>query len=199
MATTPSSFLLDEPEVCPVFDDALQACPETLSRLYNLHYRHVLRVCRKYFRRPEDAEDAAAEVFMKLRTVLRQKNEFLPFRPWISQVARRYCIDKLRKMRLEHAASVEGIEVTEFPDPSSQSPLSRVLQDEDKRLVKNLLSSLPEYYRIPLVLRYYKEMSYSEIAHQLNRGLPAVRCMIFRAKNRLRRSLSLAPDYQGIR
>ena len=95
MGTTPSSFLRDEPEVCPMFDDALQACPETLSRLYNLHYRHVLRVCRKYFRRPEDAEDAAAEVFMKLRTVLRRRMSSFPFGPgsrrWRGDIASINC------------------------------------------------------------------------------------------------------------
>ena len=114
-------------------------------------------------------------------------------------MAMRHCIDKLRKMRREKAASIEGIEVTELPDKSAKSPLLKVLKKEEQRRVKKELSNLPEHHRIPLILRYYKEMSYSEIARQLNRGLPAVRCMIFRAKNRLRRSLTLAPDYQGIR
>jgi DNA-directed RNA polymerase specialized sigma24 family protein len=48
---------------------------------------------------------------------------------------------------------------------------------------------LPERYKVPLLLRYYKRMSYSEIARTLNRGLPAVRMMIFRAKYQLRRNL----------
>jgi DNA-directed RNA polymerase specialized sigma24 family protein len=49
---------------------------------------------------------------------------------------------------------------------------------------------LPDHYKVPLVLRYYKSMSYSEIARRLNKGLPAVKMVIFRAKNRLRRNLS---------
>jgi DNA-directed RNA polymerase specialized sigma24 family protein len=48
---------------------------------------------------------------------------------------------------------------------------------------------LPEIYRVALVLRYYKRMSYSEIAHALNTRLPSVKIRIFRAKNYLRRSL----------
>lgn len=189
MATTTSSILMEETELGTVLDDALQARPEALNVLYTIHHSHVLRVCRRFFRRPEDAEDAAAEVFLKLRAVLRQKNESHPFRPWVSQVASRHCLDKLRRMRREKASCVEGLEVTELPDPSAQSPLAQVLLDEDRRLVRKLLSRLPEYYRIPLMLRYYKQMSYSEIAEKLNRRLPAVKVMIFRAKNQLRRDM----------
>jgi RNA polymerase sigma-70 factor (ECF subfamily) len=198
MATTTmtmaTSILFDEPDLCPVLDDAMQASPEAINKLYNTHYRHVLRVCRRFFRRPEDAEDAAAEVFLKLRAVLRQKNASRPFRPWVSQVAGRHCIDKLRKMKRETNSCVDGIEFSELPDHAAQSPLSQVLQNEEQRRLRNLLSNLPRHYRIPLILRYYNQMSYSEIARKLNRGLPAVRCMIFRAKNQLRRELLLDPS-----
>ena len=51
------------------------------------------------------------------------------------------------------------------------------------------MNRLPDRYKVPLVLRYYKRMSYAEIASALNRRLPEVRTIIFRAKNRLRRNL----------
>jgi RNA polymerase sigma-70 factor (ECF subfamily) len=191
MAITMNTLLLKQSDLAPAKEAALEASPETLGKLYTIHYRHVLLVCRRFFKRPEDAEDAAAEVFLKLRTVLKQKDESRPFRPWVAQVAGRYCIDKLRKMRLEKAASVEGIEVTDLADRTTQSPLSQVLENEEQRWVNNVLSKLPEHHRIPLILRYYKDMSYSEIGRKLNRGLPAVRCMIFRAKNQMRRNLLL--------
>lgn len=195
MATSTTSVLLEESNLGTLLDDSLHASPETLNTLYQVHHRHVLRVCRRFFRRPEDAEDAAAEVFLKLRAVLKQKNDSRPFRPWVSQVAGRHCIDKLRKMKREKTTCIEGLEVTELPDRSLQSPLSQVLHVEEQRRMKNLLGDLPDHHRIPLVLLYYKEMSYSEIARKLNRGLPAVRSMIARAKSQLRRNLLLTPEY----
>jgi len=74
---------------------------EVLSSIHAAHYPHVLKVCRRFFRQPEDAEDAAAEVFLKLHFVLEKKNQEDPFRPWVRQVARRYCIDKLRRRKRE--------------------------------------------------------------------------------------------------
>ena len=81
--------------LCAALNQPLQTCPEVLSTIYTAHYRHVLRVCRRFFRQPEDAEDATAEVFLKLHRALETKDEAVPFRPWVSRVAARHCIDKL--------------------------------------------------------------------------------------------------------
>jgi RNA polymerase sigma-70 factor (ECF subfamily) len=55
--------------------------------------------------------------------------------------------------------------------------------------VREQLIRLPEKYKVPLLLCYYQQMSYSEIARALKRQLPTVRGMIFRAKEQLRRNL----------
>jgi RNA polymerase sigma-70 factor (ECF subfamily) len=162
---------------------------DVLGSIYTAHYPHVLQACRRFFRQPEDAEDAAAEVFLKLHAVLDKKNEKDPFRPWVCQVASRHCIDKLRRRECEKCWTAGGSDLCAIPDVSTPSPLSQVLHQEAKRQVREQLSRLPDYYRIPLMLRYYKRMSYSEIARTLNRRLPTVRTIIFRAKNRLRHNL----------
>ena len=55
--------------------------------------------------------------------------------------------------------------------------------------MREQLKRLPEHYKAPLVLRYYKQMSYSEIARTLDKRLPSVKMIIFRAKGQLRRNL----------
>ena len=189
MATRTTSMSMEETTLCAALNQPLQSCPEVLSTIYAAHYRHVLRVCRRFFRRPEDAEDAAAEVFLKLHRVLKTRNEAVPFRPWVSQVAGRHCIDKLRRRKREKDSCVNGADLSEVPDYSTPSPLSQVLRREERLEVREQLIRLPEKYKVPLILRYYKQMSYSEIARALKRQLPAVRMMIFHAKEQLRRNL----------
>ena len=188
MATRSTSMFM-ETAPCAALNQPQQTCPEILSTIYAAHYRHVLRVCRRFFRRPEDAEDAAAEVFLKLHRVLETRDEAVPFRPWVSQVAGRHCIDKLRRRKREKASCVDVANLSEVPDYSTPSPLSQVLRREERLEVREQLIRLPKKYKVPLVLRYYKQMSYSEIAHELKRRLPAVRMMIFRGKEELRRNL----------
>jgi len=182
-------MFIEETTLCAALNQPLQTCPEVLSTIYAAHYRHVLRVCRRFFRRPEDAEDAAAEVFLKLHRVLDTRNEAVPFRPWVSQVAGRHCIDKLRRRKREKGSCVDGADLSEMADYSTPSPLSQVLRREERLEVREQLIRLPKKYKVPLILRYYKQMSYSEIARALKRQLPAVRMMIFHAKEQLRRNL----------
>jgi RNA polymerase sigma-70 factor (ECF subfamily) len=75
------------------------------------------------------------------------------------------------------------------PDRSTLSPLSQVLQDERHRRVREQVNRLPDCYRVPLILRYYQLMSYSEIAQRLNRQIPTIKTLLYRAKNKLRRNL----------
>jgi RNA polymerase sigma-70 factor (ECF subfamily) len=189
MATRTTPMFIDETPLCAAPNQPAQPCLEVLSTIYADHYRHVLRVCRRFFPQPQDAEDAAAEVFLKLHRVLETRNEAMPFVPWISQVAGRHCIDKLRRGKREKGSRVNVADLSGLPDYSALSPLSQVLRNEERLEVREQLIRLPKKFKVPLVLRYYKHMSYSEIACALKTRLPAVRMMIFRAKEELRRNL----------
>jgi RNA polymerase sigma-70 factor (ECF subfamily) len=163
--------------------------PEELRDCYSAHYQHVLRICRRFFRNRQDAEDAAAEVFLKLCRALHQRDAALPLRPWLSQVAGHHCIDKLRQTKRERSLSVEKVDIGGIPDRRTPSPLSQILRKDEQRRVREQLIRLPQNYRVALILRYYKRMSYSEIARVLNTHLPGVKIMLFRAKRYLRRNL----------
>jgi RNA polymerase sigma-70 factor (ECF subfamily) len=189
MATKSTLLLTEETQSFLAFNQPQQLRPEVLSTIYTVYYRHVLQVCRRFFRQPEDAEDAAAEVFLKLYKVLHQRNETVPFLPWVSKVAGRHCIDMLRHKKCERSSSLEEIDLSGVADRSIPSPLSQILRKDEQRRVREQLIRLPEKYKVPLILRYYKRMSYFEIARALNTRLPTVRMMIFRAKGYLRRSL----------
>jgi RNA polymerase sigma-70 factor (ECF subfamily) len=189
MATRTTPMFTEETSLSAALNPPLQADPEELSTIYADHYRHVLRVCRRFFLQPQDAEDAAAEVFLKLHRVLETRDQAVPFRPWVSQVAGRHCIDKLRRRKREKDSRVDSADLSEVPDYSTPSPLSQVLRSEEGLEVREQLIRLPKKFKVPLVLRYYKQMSYSEIARALKTRLPAVRMMIFRAKEQLRRNL----------
>jgi RNA polymerase sigma-70 factor (ECF subfamily) len=195
MATKSTFMIMEDVPSGAALNPLQPICPEVLSTIYTAHYHYVLRICRRFFRQPEDAEDAAAEVFVKLYRVLHQRDESLPFRPWVSRVAGRHCIDKLRKRKRERSASLEDTDFECIPDRSIPSPLSQLLRKDEHRQVREQLTRLPERYKVPLMLLYYKRMSYSEIARALNTRLPTLRTMMFRAKVYLRRNLR--PEQSG--
>lgn len=74
--------------------------------------------------------------------------------------------------------------------PSAEpSPLGAVIGKEERERVRDAIAGLPDSFRLPLVLRYYSELSYDEIALQLGLQRNNVAILIFRAKQELRRKL----------
>ena len=187
MATTMHSVLLEKSGVREALvSAAFRSCPELFASLYISHYGYVLRVCRHFFWRREDAEDAAAEVFLKLHTVLETQEQPIRSRSWLSKVTGRHCIDKLRQVKAEGRRRVDEVEFDALPDSLALSPLSRLLRREQQGKVREELRRLPRDYRILLVLHYYRQMTYAEIAFALGKQLPAIKTAIFRAKRMLR-------------
>ena len=102
------------------------------------------------------------------------------------------CIDALRRRQrgLKVFAEVEDESAVIDAATTEPSPLGAVISAEERAKVQNAIARLPENYRVPLVLRYYSELSYDEIAQELGVDRNNVAALIFRAKKELRRRLA---------
>jgi len=193
MAVTMNSVLLGDSAVRgAMLPGAFGDYPELFAAFYRSQYRYVLRICQRYLWRHEDAEDAAAEVFLKLHTLETDENP-IQSRSWLSKVTGRHCIDKLRKAKVETSRSADDVECDGLPESLDGSPLSRVLRREQQENVREALRRLPREYRILLVLHYYRQLTYAEIAAALGKQMPAVKTGVFRAKRLLRCQLLNVP------
>lgn len=159
------------------------------DELYRSHYRRVHGFCRQLLGRAGSAEDAAQEVFMRAYRAFDRYDRTQPFAAWIMSIARHYCIDVVRRrakeLRLFEDEDVERIEA----DCGEASALGSLLTSERAAELKAALASLPDKQRIPLVLAYYEDASYGEIAAALGITRNHVGVLILRAKQALRREL----------
>jgi RNA polymerase sigma-70 factor (ECF subfamily) len=165
---------------------------EALGEIYRLYVRRVFGLCRHMLDSRESAEDATSEVFLKLQRSIKSYDGSIPFPRWLLRVAGNQCIDALRRRQRGRKVIVEvedGAVAIETAG-SEPSPLGVVLSTEERVQVRDAIAHLPENYRVPLVLRYYGELSYDEIAQQLGLQRNNVAALIFRAKQELRRKLA---------
>jgi RNA polymerase sigma-70 factor (ECF subfamily) len=157
------------------------------AELYKTHYRRVFGLCRYLLNSFDAAEDATHEVFLRAQRKLATYDRSLPFSSWLSGIATNHCIDLLRRRTTEKRIFEDGGEnPAEPPAPGIVSPLNEMIAAERGQDVRKALSELPERYRIPLVLAYYNEMSYDEIAEALGLARNNVATLIFRGKQQLR-------------
>jgi RNA polymerase sigma-70 factor (ECF subfamily) len=164
---------------------------EALAEIYRRYAPRVFGLCRYMLDSRESAEDATSEVFLKLRRAIGSYDGSIPFTRWMLRVAGNQCIDALRRQRRGRQVIVEDEDGAAVMEASSSelSPLSAVLRTEEREQVRDAVARLPENYRVPLVLRYYSELSYDEIAQQLDLQRNNVAALIFRGKQELRRKL----------
>ena len=163
---------------------------EALGEIYRRYVRRVFGLCRYMLDSRESAEDATSEVFLKLQRSMESYDGSIPFPRWLLRVAGNQCIDALRRRGRRLIVEVEdGAAVVEAASPEP-SPLGAVISTEERAQVRDTIARLPENYRVPLVLRYYSELSYDEIGQQLGLQRNHVGALIFRAKQELRRKLA---------
>ena len=111
------------------------------------------------------------------------------FRSWLLSIAAHHCIDLLRR-RSRQARIFDPREMdTEALAAGGPSPLHGELDAERARAVTGAIDALPERYRAPLVLRFFAEQSYAEIAATLDLNEAQVGMLLHRARRRLRELL----------
>ncbi len=158
--------------------------------LYREYYVRVLGLCRWLLNSNELAEDAAQEVFMRAYKSFGKFDAEQPFWQWIASIANNHCIDLLRqKSRTEQLFGDEAIEVEGLA--SSDRPILRdLIAAEDMDALNGAIATLPDKYRVPLVLAYFSQASYDEIAERLTISRNHVGVLLLRAKQLLRTSLA---------
>jgi RNA polymerase sigma-70 factor (ECF subfamily) len=112
----------------------------------------------------------------------------------VLSIAAHYCVDLLRRRSTE--SRIFGTEEAERIAVASDgvSPLGLLLLQERQQEVRDAIRSLPDKYRVPLVLSAYHEQSYDEIAQALGVPRSHVAMLLFRARQQLRRALSRPLD-----
>ena len=145
--------------------------------VYNLAYRMLGNSV--------EAEDAAQETFIRAYTHLKTYDPCRKFSSWLLAIASHYCVDVLRRKRLNLLSMDDLPPMVELSMPSALQPEQAVIREQNADAVQQMLNSLHPSYRTPLVLRYWYDMSYREIAETMNVTESTIKTRLHRARLRL--------------
>jgi RNA polymerase sigma-70 factor (ECF subfamily) len=154
---------------------------QAFTQLVEAYQRPVFNLCYRMLGNPTEAEDAAQEVFIRVYTRLASYDPKRKFSSWLLAIASHYCIDQLRKRRL-NLVSWDDLPPWRWLPDSDPQPEEVTLRHETQHHVRQLLDTLPPDYRAAVILRYWHELTYEEIAEALGSTLPAIKSRLFRAR-----------------
>jgi RNA polymerase sigma-70 factor, ECF subfamily len=167
-------------------EQARQGDRVAFGRLVEAYQGPVYNLAYRMLGNSGEAEEAAQEAFIRAFTRLHTYDPGRKFSTWMLSITSNYCIDLIRKRR----ATLLSLEEPLPPHPAlmsdrAESPEAQTVNNEREALVQSLLATLPEDYREAVVLRYWYDLSYEEIAEMTDTTVSAIKSRLFRARRQM--------------
>ena len=141
-------------------------------------------------RNRHDAEDLAQETFARAHQKLKTLKSSAAFVPWLLTICANTGISKLRRAKHETTVDAPLEEMTEdYREDADPAVLQALEPDELKTRLFDALETLPEHYRLPILLHYMEGLSYRDIQERLQISSGAIKGIISRGLGRLRHAL----------
>ncbi|MEM1043187.1 MAG: sigma-70 family RNA polymerase sigma factor [Bacteroidota bacterium] len=174
--------------------DALGGDQEAYQQLMQKYREPIRRHVARMVREQQMVDDLVQESFIKAFTSLGSYSSAYAFSTWLYKIATNHTIDYLRKKKLktfsidQPALGRDDDRPYELPD-TTYRPDRHVMADQRRELIQEAINALPPKYHRVIVMRHQQEMSYDEIASELDLPLGTVKAHIFRARALLYRYL----------
>lgn len=167
---------------------AIEGDQKAYATLLDRYRNSVFHMMLKMVNNRDDAEDLTLEAFGKAFNKLPSYAPRYAFSTWLFKIAINNCIDHIRKKRLNMLSIDDPIEYEGGQDysnnikASSLDPEETFIRQQRVQMMRKVLSNLSPKYRLMIELRFFEELSYEEIANELQIPLGTVKAQLFRAK-----------------
>ncbi|MEM6524631.1 MAG: sigma-70 family RNA polymerase sigma factor [Bacteroidota bacterium] len=161
---------------------------QAFAMLMDRYKRPVYHMVLKMVRNVDDAEDLTIEAFAKaFKNLARFKKDYT-FSTWLFRIATNNAIDFIRKKRLETMSldtsytddSGEAVQID--VEDRNLNPQEEAIKSQKIELIQLFVTKLPAKYQRLVKLRYFDELSYEEIAQELDAPLGTVKAQLHRAR-----------------
>ena len=167
---------------------AIDGNQKAYATLMDRYRNSVYHMMYKMVGNREDADDLTLEAFGKAFNKLPSYAPRYAFSTWLFKIAINNCIDYIRKKRLHFLSIDDPIEHDSEHDFSNNlkanilDPEDTMIRRQRVKLMRDVLGELSLKYRLMIELRFFEELSYDEIAKELDIPLGTVKAQLFRAK-----------------
>ena len=171
-----------------LIDKAVDGDEQAYAKLLQRYKRPVYHMILKMVRNVDDAEDLTIESFAKAFKSLAKFKKDFTFSTWLFRIATNNSIDFIRKKKL-NTLSIEntytdddGQSVSIDVEDINLNPQDIAIKAQKEEIIQVFVNMLPAKYQRLVRLRYFHELSYEEIAQELEAPLGTVKAQLHRAR-----------------
>ena len=168
---------------------ALEGEQSAYAELMERYRESIYYMLLKMVNNTDDAEDLTIEAFGKAFKRLSQYHPSYAFSTWMFKIASNNGIDFIRRERKKRTMSIDtgitnddGDSITFDIESEGRDPEEELIRDQKMEAMREVVMKLKPRYRELVILRYFKEYSYDEIADELDLPLGTVKAQLFRAR-----------------
>jgi len=165
---------------------------KAFEELIKRYSNQIINLSSQVMGSSNDGWDIAQEVFIAVWKNIKSFDISKKFYPWVRKITINTCYEELRRRKREKTVSIDNVEDDEpsidLPD-DSYSPEEVFNKKEVNEVLAKLMNTLPEHYRVTLWLRVVEDLSYEEIAEQLNINIGTVKSRINMARKLMKEKL----------
>jgi RNA polymerase sigma-70 factor (ECF subfamily) len=180
------------------------------------HQQAVFRVLYRLLRNRQEAEDVAQEAFLRCYRHLNKYDQARPFAPWLYRIATNLALSRLRRQKYqlipwdacdnrvtETQAGEQGWQIGSLSAREGPSrgldPEAAWEREETRAEVVKALKKLSPHDQLIIILRYFEELSYEEIAYIMQTRRNNIEVRLFRARQKLRSMPLLQQEWKAYR
>lgn len=176
---------VSDPTILQWVEATLDGNQDAFAELVNTYQHAVYNLCYRMLSERTEAQDAAQETFLRAYVNLQRYDPARSFKTWLLSIASNHCIDRLRRRRLAWLSLDDPLPSTVSLSSDEPDPEDATITSERSAAVQKLLNGLNADYRAAVVLRYWYDYSYAEIAEILSTTESAIKSRLFRARQAL--------------
>ncbi len=170
------------------------------EQLFNRYKERVFNVAFSMSRDPVEAEDIVQEVFIKVyKSIGKYRGGERELDSWLRRITLNECVSRFRKNGVDKT-SFEKMSEAGYSFPQNESftsPETHLMMREKQRETRELLNALDQKHYMVMVLRFYHELSYGEIAEMLRIPVGTVRSRLSIAIKTLRTMRARIDEDEG--
>lgn len=163
--------------------------PGSVAELVEQHYESLYRYAYRLSGCAADADDLTQETFCKAQAQFKQLRDRGRAKPWLFSILRNLYLHRVRSAKQHLTIPIDA--VGDLPDQ-----LPDDLPEIEPERLQQALEDLPEVFRTPIILYYFEDFSYRDIAEQMDLPIGTVMSRLARAKGSLRQRLF--PELQPV-